>query len=70
MGQAEEIQPPAREVRWENRLRGLGQPVQGIHRTGTVERGRESLAPVPLVDRGSADVLHGTAGTREDGLQH
>ena len=36
----------------------------------TVERGREGLTPVPLVDWGSGDVLRRTVGTREDGLQH
>ena len=34
-----------------------------------LERGRESFAPDPLADQGSADVLCGAVRTREDGLQ-
>ena len=47
----------AREVQWQGCLRGMGQPVQGIHHPSTMEQQQASFSAVSVFDRRRKDVL-------------
>ena len=45
----------------------MGKPIRGVSHLGTMERGGESVALVPVPNRGSAHVFRRTAGARKNG---
>ena len=48
----------------------MGKPIRGVRHLGTIERGGESIALVPVPNRGSAHVFRRTAGARKNGVRY
>ena len=46
----------------------MGKLIRGVCHLGTMERGGESIALVPVPNHGSTHVFRRTAGTRKDGV--